>query len=487
MALRRRAVALVTVLVAMVAPPAAAAGDAQPSPGAAGLGDRLFPALGNGGYDVLHYDLTLRYETADPGASPGGTIRVVSKATQALSRFNLDFGGTGVADVFVNGREATWTRSGEELVVTPSRPVREGEVFSTRVRGFTAGGLFRTPDGSAAAAQPDRAHDTYPSNDHPRDKARFTFRLDVPAGTTAVANGVLVDRDVRDGRWIWRYRQRQPMATELTQLAVGAFAVTTRGTQDGVLLRDVTPRRLTASLDPQLATVTGHLPWMRERVGEYPFDAYGSLVIDQPIGFALETQTLSIFDTGWFAAGRAVWEPTMIHELAHQWFGNSVSPWEWSDLWLNEGHATWYHLLYAAERGLLEEGAGEPTLEAFMRSLYSAGDEFRAQWGPVARPLSGSFDELFSPQVYEGGALALYALRQEIGREAFAALQRRWVQRFRGRSVSTLDFIALASEVAGRDLTAFLRAWLYGTRTPPMPGHPDWTVEPPAPLPAAAP
>ena len=493
-------------LVAVAPAPAAAADHrAAATAGAAGIGDPLFPRLGNGGYDVLHYDLRLRYETSAPTQAVDGTIRVVARATQALSRFDLDFAGSAVGDVYVNGRAAPWSRDGEELVVTPPRPLREGQVFSTRVRHFTATpttvqpgqttvAFFSTPDGSATAPQPDLAHRLFPSNDHPRDKARFTFTLDVPQGTTAVANGVFAGRRAHDGRWVWRYRQRQPMATELTQIAVGRFTVTERTGQDGVAVRDVTPTRLAAGLVPKLAVVTEQLPWLRERVGDYPFDLYGTLVVDAPLGFALETQTLSIFDTSWFAEARGVWEGGMVHELTHQWFGDSVSPYSWSDLWLNEGHATWYEGLYTEEKGLLRDvtanftPGGFATVDAVMRWAYGLGDVFRSLWGPVARPTGPAFEDLFSPQVYYGGALALYALRQEIGAEAFATLERRWVQRFRGRSASTLDYIALASDVAGRDLAPFLRAWLYGTKTPSMPGHPDWTVAPAsAPAAAAAP
>jgi aminopeptidase N len=493
--MRRLASALIVLAVTAVGAQTAAA--APPSPGAAGIGDRLFPQLGNGGYDVLHYDLSLRYATSSPSQPVDGTVRVVARATQGLSRFDLDFAGGAIGDVYVNGKAATWTRSGEELVITPPRSLREGQVFSTRVRHFTATptkpdpdvaestAFFTTPDGSATADQPNIAHFLYPSNDHPRDKARFTFALDVPAGTTAVANGVLVSREDRDGRWIWRYRQRQPMATELTQVAVGNFAVITRQGQDGVLLRDVVPRRLAADLEPKLATVVQHVPWLRERVGDFPFDAYGSLVVDQPLAFALETQTLSLYDTTWFGRPPAGWEPVMVHELSHQWFGDSVSPFEWSDVWLNEGHATWYENLYAQDKGLLRQSteklvppAGANDLDALMRWAYGLGDIFRQLWGPVARPVGPEFDKLFSPQVYYGGALVLFALRQEVGADVFQAIERAWLRRFRGRSASTDDFIAVASEVAGRDLTAFLRAWLYGTKTPPMPGHADWTVTP---------
>jgi aminopeptidase N len=492
-------VTLVLIAAAMAfaaAPASAAGGQSPPSPGAADLGDRLFPGLGNGGYDVLHYHLDLRYATSAPTESIDGTVTIVARATQALSRFNLDFAGQSVGSVSVNRRRAGWTREGEELVVTPKRPLRNHRVFVVRVANFTAvptepnpedfstAAFFITPDGSATAPQPNYAHRIFPSNDHPRDKASFNFRFDVPAGTVAVANGVLTGRRTRGERTTWSYLQRQPMATELTQLAVGSYDITQRGRHRDVLIRDVTSPRLTAFLDPELALEIGHLDWMEPRVGRYPFDAYGSLVVDAEIGFALETQTLSLYDHRFFTElPQGVWDPVMVHELAHQWFGNSVSPWEWSDLWLNEGHASWYEFLYAEEKGFLEEDTtgypnetGYADFDDLMQAVYALGDRWRAEFGPVAQPVSA--DTLFSLNVYHGGALVLYALRQEIGDEAFERLERAWLRRYGGESASTADFIALASRVARRDLTAFLRAWLYDVRTPPMPGHPDWTVLP---------
>jgi aminopeptidase N len=200
-----------------------------------------------------------------------------------------------------------------------------------------------------------------------------------------------------------------------------------------------------------------------------------------------ETQTISLFDIPWFTDyPQGLWDPVMLHELAHQWFGDSVAPWEWSDVWLNEGHASWYEYSYAAQKGFLgdDTGTGIQDLEAYMRHVYAQGDQYRAQYGPVAQPPSGDPEALFNPNVYEGGALVLYALRQEVGGATFERIERTWVSRYRGESASTSDFIALASRLAHRDLSGFLRAWLYGTKTPPMPGHPDWTVDP---VPQAAP
>jgi aminopeptidase N len=197
----------------------------------------------------------------------------------------------------------------------------------------------------------------------------------------------------------------------------------------------------------------------------------------------------------WFQDfGQGVWDPTMLHELSHMWFGDSVAPYEWSDLWLNEGHASWYEFLYAEEFGLLEEDTenypnpeGYADFDDLMKAVYALGDQWRAQYGPVARPASA--ETLFSLNVYHGGALVLYALREKIGIRAFERLEREWVSRYRDESVPTEAFIRLASKIAHRDLRGFLGRWLYGTTTPPMPNHPDWTVAPveqPAPTALAA-
>jgi aminopeptidase N len=275
-------VALVLFLALAAAP--ARAGE-PPSPGAAEIGDRLFPGLGNGGYDVLHYHLDLRYATSDPAQSIDGTARILARATHSLSRFNLDFAGDSLGAVSVNGRAADSTRAGEELVVTPRRPLRKGHPFIVKVSNFTStptvpdpedfetSAFFITPDGSATAPQPDKAHNIFPSNDHPRDKASFTFRFDVPAGRDAVANGVLLGQSTRGDRSTWTYLQRQPLATQLVQLAVGDWDFIPRGRHRGVPFRDVIAPSLTESIGPLLAVELGHLDWMEPRVGRYPFDS----------------------------------------------------------------------------------------------------------------------------------------------------------------------------------------------------------------------
>ncbi|MEU8765198.1 M1 family metallopeptidase [Streptomyces sp. NPDC048659] len=462
-------VALSAGLVAAALPPAAPLG----------IGDPLFPTLGNPGYDVLSYDISLTY----PGRNTeplAGVTRIQALATDDLARINLDFTHGTVSAVTVEGEPAAYESAGEDLVITPARPVARGEAVEIDVthtsdpRGpADSGGWVRTGDGLAMANQADAAHRVFPSNDHPSDKAFFTFRITAPSGLTAVANGLPESR-VRDGATTtWTYRTAHPMATELAQVSIGDSTVVHREGPHGLRLRDVVRTADRELLEPWLRRTPGHLEWLESRLGTYPFETYGVLIADADTGFELETQTLSLFERGLFTEpGYPEWyvDSIMVHELSHQWFGDSVSPRRWSDLWLNEGHATWYEALYAEQKG-------GPTLERRMKAAYGASDQWRADGGPPAAPKPpepGEKISLFRPVVYDGAALALYALRHEIGTDAFQRLERAWVGEHRDGTPGTADFTALAERISGRDLKRFFADWLYARKTPPMPGHPDW-------------
>ncbi|RSS60093.1 M1 family metallopeptidase [Streptomyces sp. WAC01280] len=452
---------------------------ALPAPAPLGIGDPLFPHLGNPGYDVLAYDLDLTY----PGVNTkplAAVTRIDALATEDLERLNLDFTHGTVSAVTVDDLPASFASSGEDLVVTPAVPIYAGEPIEITVTHTSdptgpadTGGWVRTGDGLAMANQADAAHRVFPSNDHPADKAYFTFRVTAPSALTVVANGLPVGRVDHGATTTWTYRSHHPMATELAQVSIGSSTVEHRTGPRGLPVRDVVRTADRKLMEPWLRKTPGHLEWMERQVGPYPFETYGVLVADADTGFELETQTLSLFERGIFTEpGYPEWyvESIMVHELAHQWFGDSVSPRTWSDLWLNEGHASWYEALYA------EEKAGK-SLERRMKAAYAASDQWRADGGPPAAPeppSPGHKISLFRPVVYDGSALVLYALRHEIGTEAFRRLERRWVADHRDSTATTADFTALASEIAGRDLTAFFRDWLYAAKTPPMPGHPEW-------------
>lgn len=460
-----------------VGPSSAAGPVSSTHPRPLGIGDPLFPELGNPGYDVTAYDIVFDYRRQDRPLDAVTTID--AHATAPLRTVNLDFAQGVVDSVRVDGVRARFVTAGEDLVVTPSTPLRKGAAFRVTVhhtsdpRGGTNGGWVRTSDGLVMANQANAAHRVFPCNDHPADKARFTFRITAPKSLTVVAGGLPGLRLRKGSRTTWTYRLAHPMATELAQISIGRSAVPRRTGPRGLPVRDVVPAADRARLEKWLARTPGQLAWMEKKAGRYPFENYGVLIAHATTGFELETQTLSLFERDLFTSAelpRWYIESIMVHELAHQWFGDSVSPRRWSDLWLNEGHATWYEALYADERG-------KASLERRMRKAYEQSDAWRAEGGPPAAPKpadSGQQIGIFRPVVYDGSALVLYALRQRIGRTAFDRLEREWVLRHRDEVASTADFIQLASQVAGRDLSGFLRPWLYGTKTPPMPGHADW-------------
>lgn len=460
----------------------AAAAPAEPL----GIGDRLYPYLGNPGYDVASYDLSLTY----PGTNdkPLQAVTTIDARTTAdLDRINLDFAHGTVRSVEVDGHRADFTSAGEDLVVTPDHPLPEGSWTRITVKHTSDpaaakdedGGWVRTSDGLAMANQADAAHLVFPCNDHPSDKAMFTFHVTAPNGYTVVANG-LSTGVARAGRsTTWTYRTRHPMATELAQVSIGRSSVLRREGPHGLPVRDVVPSADAKALEPWLAKTPDQIAWLEGKVGAYPFETYGVLLAQAATGFELETQTLSLFEENLFTESslpRWYKESIMVHELSHQWFGDSVSPRTWSDVWLNEGHATWYEALYAEE-------TAHRSMADRMKAAYASSDSWRAAGGPPGLPKPPSAGQkigIFRPNIYDGAALVLYALREEIGRPAFERLEREWVRVHRDSTATTADFVRLASTVSGRDLSGFFQGWLYGEKTPPMPGHPDWKASGPA-------
>ncbi|GAA1950445.1 M1 family metallopeptidase [Kitasatospora viridis] len=476
-------------MIAKAAPPALACwlllapltptAQAAPSPA-----DPVFPGLGSTAYDALDYHLAFDY-LADT-RTVAGTAEITARTRQPLRELDLDALGLTVRQVTVDGRDAQFRTEEEKLTVHLPHRAAGGQRLTVKVE-YTADPTARLPHtgwvptatGFALAGQPNSAHTVFPCNDRPDDKARFTVDVTAPDGLLGVAGGTPAGSSRRDGRTTRTYRYRAPMATELLQVAVGDYRLNEHRGPDGLPLRDVVPPARLAAVRPALDLEYGQLEWIEQRLGPFPFESYGLLPVDtdapDAFGFTgLETQTLTLYKPGFLTQPEPAIGSHMMHELVHSWFGDSVTPRSWSDLWLNEGHADYYGLLYRYQRGW-PDGLGLTSLDDRMRAVYADGDQWRHDWGPVADPNAA---DLFEEQRYLGGVLVLYALRQRVGEQAFDRIERGFLARYRDGSASTADYVETASELAGQDLSGFLDAWLHGTRTPPMPGHPDWTVRP---------
>lgn len=427
-------------------------------PGADGLGDRLYPQLGNGGYDVLHYDIDLRFIPEENFIS--ATTTVTATATTGLSAFNLDLYGLAVESVAVDGAPAAFERFDSELTITPAKLLARGATFITTVAYAGVPEAIADPGVSfvnlgwqawednyfGAVSEPSGAMSWFPSNNHPSDKATYSMRITAPANLTAVANGVLAEvNDNDDGTRSFVWRMDEPMATYLTIVAIGDY-VELRDDSGPVPIRNYFPAGIDAEIISGYDITQEIMTWLIEIIGPYPFAEYGIVVLP---GFpaALETQTLSAFGEG---------EPyplVIVHELAHQWFGNSVSPARWGDIWLNEGFATYFMALYHYE------------------SVRGQGGEFMLSDVHIELPPPGDIEvsELFGPSVYFRGALTLHALRAEVGDDVFFDILREYYKRHAHGVVTTADFVAAAEEVSGRELDAFFDAWLYGEEMPGLP------------------
>ncbi|MEV6567156.1 M1 family metallopeptidase [Streptomyces kronopolitis] len=437
---------------------------ARGAAGGGGVGDPLFPALGNGGYQVRHYGLDLDYDVKKKRLD--ATADLTSEATEDLRSFQLDLQGLQVSRVRVDGENADFSRKGHKLIVRPPDGLRKGAAFRTTVTyagspqeltdpDGTTEGWVKTPDGAFVSGEPAGSMTWFPGNNHPEDKATYDFRITVPQGYTAVANGELRSRKTTGGRTTFRWHSGQPMASYLATATIGKFDVRTSRTPQGLpLYVAVDPAEARASRGP-LAKLPEILTWESGLFGPYPFSSAGAIVDDTPARItweALETQTKPVY------AG-APDTVTVVHEMAHQWFGDSVTPKTWADAWLNEGFATYTEWLWA-------EHTGGKTPQQQFDALYK-DDPHNERWDfPPGRP--GAAKNVTGPAVYERGAMLLQQLRNAVGDKTFFRILKEWPAKYRYGTADSADFIAFSQERTHVDLKPLFQAWLYGNGKPKL-------------------
>ncbi|MFT4040945.1 MAG: M1 family metallopeptidase [Thermomicrobiales bacterium] len=375
--------------------------------GSSGLGDAYFPLMGNSGYDALHYTLDLDLDVR-AGEIRQGHATISALALIDLCAFNLDFRGLDITAITVDGAPATFSRREAELTVTPAQPLLAGQRFTIEVAyhgaplgqnaptvgslaldlvgalaGFNAkpdptaaeqygSGWWRGRDAIFIAGEPAGSETWFPANAHPADKATYTLRLTVDAPFSVAANGLLVEETRADDRVTTVWDSRDPMATYLVTFHAGRLDTVEAEGPGGLPLRYVFAEGVGQGQRAMFAHTPELLAYFETVFGPYPFASAGGMIVDAPILFALETQTLPVYGaipllgslplTGEELQGQ---QSLVAHELAHQWFGNTVSLLRWQDIWLNEGFATYAQALW------VEHTEGPVARNRFVGKVYA--------------------------------------------------------------------------------------------------------------------
>lgn len=434
-----------------------------------GVGDVLFPETGSSDVDVQSYLVQI---DIDPDREMmDGVVTIVADIADEIDVVPLDQVGLDINSVEVDGVDTAFETTDSELLVT--LPDDSGSTVTVRVAySFDPSGARSAVGLPAGWFENERTNDSYvlnepagarswlPSNDHPSDKATWTFEVTVPAGVTAAANGELVTRATVDGVTTWVWSELEPMPTYLVQLIVGNYEVVVAepiasSTGSAIELIHVVPAGERTTFEAAFESIGQQMSFFEERFGPYPFERYGLAFVNDLSGLAMETQGRSMFGADDFTAGELTFVADLLlaHELGHQWFGNAVSPATWSDLWLNESFATYAEWLW------LDEAGRQPLVPHAELMLAQRQVDGESTGEP-------SVSELFGFLRYNGGAPIVHALRLTLGDDAFFTLLSAWTADNFGTSQTSAAFIDLAEEIHGDDLTVFFDDWLYSGDLP---------------------
>jgi aminopeptidase N len=423
--------------------------------------DRVYPEVGDPGVDALHYQLDVRWDRRTRTLDGHETVRL--RATADADHLQLDLAADlTVSAVTVGGRKAGFEHDGKDLVV--ATPVREDRRYTvvidysgsprpvpapTKRSDFSTLGWTTTPDGGVWTMQePFGAYSWYAVNDQPADKATYSFRISVPAPWVGVANGELRSRRTVDGRTVTRWRLDDPASSYLVTVAIGDLVMTKDRSASGVPITYWTPRDH-PGLVKRLRRAPAGLAWLEERLGPFPFDTLGFLVVDSQSG--METQTMITLGDTSYATSADV----LVHEMAHQWYGDEVTPVDWRDVWMNEGMAMFVQGAWTAE-------STGTTIESVMDRWALDEPELRAEYGPPADYDPEAFG---GGNVYYGPALMWDELRKRLGDDEFWRLVRAWPETHAGNADYD-DITGWWSDRTGQDLTGFFHDWLLGDTSP---------------------
>lgn len=428
--------------------------------------DTVYPSKGDSAVDVTRYGLDLSWKPSTKRLVGTATIRL--KAVESGPSFQLDLAKSlQVSSVTVAGIAAAFTHDTKDLVV--SSPIVAGGVYDvviayagkphsvpspTSRADATGLGWQTTDDGQVWTMQkPYGAFTWYPVNDHPSDKASYTVQLDVPDEWVGVSNGRLDSRTTVDGRTVTKFVGDHPMASYLVTVAIGPYKKYTQDGPHGIPLTYWVPKGRSELLKP-LEKTPEALAWLEKKLGPYPFSRAG--VIVTPGEGSVETQTMTTFGIGNYRYGNPDVREQVAHDLAHAWYGDTVTPNDWRDLWMSEGMATYLQAKFAAKQGWEKWD--------FWRREFVRNDQY---WRDIYGP-PGAYDanEFGQRNVHFGGALIMIRLRAKIGATQFDAAMRSWPQENLDSTRGRARYIEFLEQKTGKTLAPWFQDWLMSETTP---------------------
>ncbi|WP_378144132.1 M1 family metallopeptidase [Cnuibacter sp. UC19_7] len=426
-------------------------------------GDPYTPGVGTWSYRVSSYDLDLDYRV--PTNRLDGVAVIEAVATVDLDRIELDLSRLKASKVKLDGKRVQGvSHVGHTLAVRPPATIAGGTPFTLEIEYGGRPGPRRSPwgpigweelaDGVLVASQPMGSSTWFPCNDRPGDKASYRIRFTAEEDYAVVCSGELTKTSTRSGRTTWVYEQDAPTAAYLATVQVGRYARRTEGKK--VPVDYAYPLELEKRRAKDFGRLDKMISFFSKSFGPYPFDRYGVVITRDTLEIPLEAQAMAVFGEN-HVDGEHGSDRLIAHELAHQWFGNSVGVSSWRHIWLNEGFACYAEWLWSEERG----GASADGLatQHYERLRLAPEDIVIGDPGPAS---------MFDDRVYKRGALTLHQIRRRIGDDAFFALLRRWTTAHRHGVADTEGFIQLAEEVSGAPLRTLFDEWLS------RPALPSW-------------
>lgn len=464
-----------SVACALVAAPASAVEARSPLEGSPrGLDPYLSPQ-GNGGYNISHYDVDLTYDAKTHGIA-AAEVQIEATADQGLRQFSLDARkGLDIKYVSVRGNPTDFRHSGDKLIVATKRTIQSGSRFTVVVHysgeprpvqdtsGRGKYGWLRTTNGSVTYTEPTGTSTWLPSNDVFYDKATWQMRLTAPKGLLGVSTGTFQGIDRRGSNTISSWRMNTPIQPYIQVVAFDRFAYSTDPIS-GIPAFTAVALRAGVTVGTMRRRTAAALRWLVPRLGKYPFQSTGAIVVDGA-NSAMETAGRPTYSSGAWNTSRA----TVLHEQAHQWFGNTITAHNASDIWLHEGFATYLENVETAER--TSRALGDIVHEQYVWDGWGA--PWRGQFGRVSLH-EPTMKYLLNTTPYYRGQAALHALRHEVGDAAFWRIMRDLALEPAGRTSSTAEIISRAEESSAQDLSGWADKWVYSVdaqRLPEPPTH----------------